>query len=184
MPTFELPALTGDVLIAAIIIFLLRVVGVTLATVRVLITLRGQKIPAAIMGFFEVLVYVLAIGAVVNNLSNVWNLLGYCLGFAAGTLVGMTIDDYLALGYATVSVISRYKGQNLAEAVREAGYGATVEWGQGRAGTVGVVRITVRRREVSSVVELADQADPDAFVTVEEARSIRRGYLRTARHER
>ena len=184
MPTFEFPALTGDVVIAAATIFLLRVVGVTLATLRVLITLRGHKVPAAIMGFFEVLVYVLAIGAVVNNLSNVWNLLGYCLGFAAGTLVGMSIDDHLALGYATVSVISRYKSQNVAEAVREAGYGATVEWGQGRAGTVGVVRITVRRREVRSVVDLADRADPDAFVTVEEARSIRRGYLRTARHER
>ena len=96
----------------------------------------------------------------------------------------MTIDDYLALGYATASVISRYNSQNVAEAVREAGYGATIEWGQGRAGTVGVVGITLRRRVVSSVVELADQVDPDAFVTVEEARSIRWGYMRTARHER
>ncbi|MDX1614818.1 MAG: DUF5698 domain-containing protein [Candidatus Promineifilaceae bacterium] len=184
MLSFEFPPLTAAVLSAALLIFVLRVIGVTLATVRVLIMMRGRKLLSAAMGFFEVLVYVLAIGEVVNNLSNVWNLLGYCLGFAVGTLVGMVLEEYLALGYATVRIVSRYKGQHVAEAIREAGYGATVEWGQGRAGTVSMILVTVRRKEINAVVAVADGVDPEAFVTVEETRTIRRGYMRIARHER
>ncbi len=184
MPEFELPALSGAVITGAVIIFVLRIIGVTLATLRVLIMMRGRKILAASMGFFEVLVYVLAIGQVVNNLGNVWNLLGYCLGFAAGTLIGMSIEERLALGYATIRIVSRYNGQHMADAIRVAGYGATIDWGQGRDGTVGIVYVTVRRREIDAVVNLADEVDDEAFVTVEDTRTIRRGYMRIARHER
>ena len=184
MLTFEIPPLSAQVLWAVFLIFVLRVIGVTLATVRVLIMTRGKKLVAASIGFFEVMVYALAIGQVVNNLSNVWNLLGYSFGFAVGTLVGMWLEERLALGYATVRIVSKYKGQAVADAIREGGYGATVEWGQGRNGAVGLVTATVRRKEVEAVCALADQVDEDAFVTVEEARTIRRGYMRIARHER
>lgn len=184
MPAFEIPALTGQVIIAFFTIFVLRIIGVTLATIRVLIMMRGKKVLSASIGFFEVLVYVLAIGPVINNLANVWNLLGYCLGFAMGTLVGMWLEERLALGHATVRIVSRYKGNAVADAIRDAGYGATIEWGQGRDGAVGLVVATVRRKEVRAVCALADRVDPNAFVTVEEARTIRRGYMRIARHER
>lgn len=184
MLTFEIPPLTNEVLWGVLLVFVLRVVGVTLATVRVLIMTRGKKLLAASIGFFEVMVYALAIGYVVNNLSNVWNLLGYSLGFAVGTLVGMWLEERMALGYASVRIVSKYRGHALANAIRDAGYGATVEWGEGRNGAVGLVVATVRRREVESVCALADQVDPSAFVTVEETRTIRRGYMRIARHER
>jgi uncharacterized protein YebE (UPF0316 family) len=184
MPEFEIPFLSGEVITAVLIILLLRVIGVTLATFRVLIMMRGQKLLSAFIGFFEVLVYVLAIGEVVNNLSNVWNLLGYCLGFALGTLIGMSLEERLALGYATIRIVSRFNGQRIAEVIREEGHGATVEWGQGKEGTVGMVYITVRRKHVDAILKLADSQDPEAFVTIGETRSIRRGYMRIARHER
>jgi uncharacterized protein YebE (UPF0316 family) len=184
MPTFEVPPPTPQVLAAFLLIFVLRIVGVTLSTIRVLIMMRGKKVISASIGFFEVLVYVLAIGPVVNSLGNVWNLLGYCLGFAAGTLVGMGLEEHLALGYASVRIVSKYKGYEIARAIRDAGYGATAEWGQGRDGAVGLVVATVRRKEIASVCALADQVDSKAFVTVEETRTIRRGYMRIARHER
>jgi uncharacterized protein YebE (UPF0316 family) len=184
MPAFEIPPPTLEVVGAFLLIFVLRIFGVTLSTIRVLIMMRGQKLTSASIGFFEVLVYVLAIGPVVNNLGNVWNLLGYCLGFAVGTLVGMKLEEQLALGYASIRIVSKYKGTAVADAIREAGYGATLELGRGRDGAVGLVTATVRRKEVSSVCELADRVDPAAFVTVEETRTIRRGYMRIARHER
>jgi uncharacterized protein YebE (UPF0316 family) len=184
MLIFEFPPLSAYVLWAALMILILRIVGVTLATVRTLIMMRGSKVLSASIGFFEVLVYALAIGQVVNNLSNVWNLLGYSLGFALGTLVGMWMEERLALGYATVRIISKDKGQAIANAVRGAGYGATVAWGQGQDGLVDMVTVTVRRREIKTVYTLADELDSSAFVTAEDARSIRRGYMRIARHER
>lgn len=184
MPAIEVPPLSPEVLWAGFIIFVLRVIGVTLATIRVLIMMRGRKLTSASIGFFEVLVYVLAIGQVVSDLANVWNLIGYSLGFAVGTLVGMWLEEQLAMGFASVRIVSKYKGCALADAIRDAGYGATVEWGQGRSGTVGLVVATVRRKEVDAVCNLADQVDPSAFVTVEEMRTIRGGYMRIARHER
>jgi uncharacterized protein YebE (UPF0316 family) len=184
MFAFQVSPLSLEVLWAVLIIFVLRVIGVTLATIRVLIMMRGKKLTSASIGFFEVLVYALAIGQVVNDLSNVWNLIGYSLGFAVGTLVGMWLEERLAMGYASARIVSKSKGHAVADAIRNAGYGATVEWGQGRSGTVGLVVATVRRKEVDAVCALADQVDSSAFVTVEETRTIRRGYMRIARHER
>ena len=184
MLAFEIPPLTTQVLWGGFLIFVLRVIGVTLATMRVLIMMRGKKLLSASIGFFEVLVYVIAIGRVVNDLANIWNLLGYSLGFAVGTLVGMWLEERLAMGYASVRIVSKQKGHVVAEAIREAGYGATLEWGRGRNGVVGMVLATVRRKEVAEVCAVADRVDPSAFVTVEETRSIRRGYMRIARHER
>lgn len=180
----NVPPLTAAALSAALFIFVLRVFGVALSTVRVLVMMRGQKLASVVLGFFEVLVYVIAIGQVVSNLSNVWNVLGYCLGFSVGTLVGMWLDEKLVLGYANVRIVSRNKAQKLADSIRGAGYGATVGWGSGRTGTVGVVTATVRRNEVGEVCRLADNADPDAFVTIEEARAVRRGYMHMTQREK
>jgi uncharacterized protein YebE (UPF0316 family) len=184
MLSFEIPPLTAQVIWAFLLIFILRIVNVTLSTIRMLIMMRGKKVLSASIGFFEVLVYVLAIGPVINNLSNVWNLLGYCLGFAVGTLAGMGLEGWMALGYASVRIVSKEKGYAVAQAIREGGYGATVERGHGRDGAVDVVIATVRRKEVGSLCALADQIDPSAFVTVEETRTIRRGTMRIARPER
>lgn len=184
MPHFEIPALTVPVIEAALFIFVLRVVGVALSTVRVLVMMRGQKVLSMVMGFFEVLVYVVAIGQVVSNLSNVWNILGYCLGFSAGTLIGMWMDERFILAFANVRIVSRYNAQRLGDRIREEGYGATVAWGSGQKGSVGIVTATVRRQEVAAVCRLAEDVDPDAFVTVEEARAVRRGYMHITQREK
>lgn len=184
MPQFEIPQLTWPIVQAALFIFVLRVVGVALSTVRVLVMLRGQKLLSMAMGFFEVLVYVIAIGQVVSNLSNVWNVLGYCLGFSAGTLVGMWLDERFIMGFSNVRIVSRYKAQRLGDRIREEGYGATVAWGSGQKGSVGIVTATVRRQEVSAVCQLAEDVDPDAFVTIEEARAVRRGYMHLVQREK
>ncbi len=183
MPEFEIPVLTLPVVQAALFIFVLRVIGVALSTVRVLVKMRGQKLLSMVMGFFEVLVYVIAIGQVVNNLENVWNILGYCLGFSAGTLIGMWLDERFVRGFASVRIVSRYKAQRLGDSIREAGYGATVAWGSGQRGSVGIVTATVLRQEVPAVCRVADEVDPEAFVTVEEARAVRRGYMHMQREK-
>lgn len=180
----EFTPLTGAVLLGATLIFLLRVIGITISTVRVLVMMRGQKLLSAVMGFFEVLVYVLAIGEVVNNLSNAWNILGYCLGFSTGTLVGMWLDERMVGGYANVRIISRYQAQGIAEAIRDAGYGATLDWATGRGGSVGMVMATVRRKEVTELCDLADHVDSTAFITVDEARTVRRGYMHLTQREK
>lgn len=180
----DIPPLTWAVLGAAAWIFLLRVIGVTISTVRVLVMMRGRKLASVVMGFFEVLVYVIAIGQVVNNLSNVWNILGYCFGFSAGTLVGMWLDERTTSGFSAVRIMSRTHAQRVADVLHDAGYGATIGWGLGKQGSVGMVLAIVRRREVDEVCAIADQVDSKAFVTIEETRTVRRGYMHLAQREK
>lgn len=184
MFTFEIPPLTGQVFLGALFIFALRVIGIAISTLRVLAMMRGKKAAAFVAGFFEVLTYVVAIAEVVNNLDNVWNVLGYCLGFSVGTVAGMLLDDRTASGFVNVRIISRYKAQNIVEEIHKAGYGATVGWGHGRGGTVGMIVAVVRRKEGDRLCALAEEIDPNAFITIEDARSVRRGYLRAGTLER
>ena len=169
---------------AALFIFVLRVIGVSLSTIRVLIMMRGKKLLSASVGFFEVMVYAIAIGQVVQNLSNWWNLLGYCLGFAVGTLLGIWLEERIALGYTTIRVVSAERAHAIAEAVRRAGHGATEMWGEGKKGQVGMVKAVVKRKEAEPLCQLIDRIDPEAFITIEETRAVQHGYLRAARHAR
>lgn len=182
MPNFEIPPFSAEVFLAALFIFIIRLAGIAFSTVRVLLMMRGHRLGTAITGFIEVILFVIAIGGVVNNLSNIWNILGYALGFVAGTLTGMWIDEKTATGFVNVRIISRYRAQNIVEKIHEAGYGATVGWGHGRGGTVGMILAIVRRRDVNDIQEISESIDPEVFITVEDARSVKRGYMHIGRN--
>jgi uncharacterized protein YebE (UPF0316 family) len=166
-----------------VLIFCLRIVDVSLATLRMLLVVRGRRIPVPIIGFFEVLIWVVAVGSAIRNLHSGWHLLGYAGGFATGNVVGLWIEEKLAFGLATVRVISRRPGLGLAGKLRERGFGATEFAGHGREGPVAVTYTVVKRRQIPGVMRLIDQEDPGAFVTVEEPKSIRRGWLFSSRRK-
>jgi uncharacterized protein YebE (UPF0316 family) len=165
-------------------IFVLRVLGVSLSTVRVLLMTRGMKLISAVFGFFEVLVYAIAIGKVVQDLNNIPNLISYCLGFSVGTLLGMLLEERIAIGFATIRVVYPGQSHQIAEAIRHAGYGATEGIAHGKEGIVGTIKTIVRRREVEAVCGIIYQCAPDAFITIEDTRKVTHGYLRAVRHER
>lgn len=167
---------TGPIL-GGLVIFIARVVNVSLGTIRTVVSVRGQKYLATAIGFVETLIFILAISNVLQNVGNIWNVLGYCGGFATGTLVGLVIEERLALGYVTVQAISPSPNDSIASALRGAGYGATEVIGKGLDGNVHVVTAVVKRRNVSNVVGLINEADKDAFVTVENTGRVLRGHL-------
>jgi uncharacterized protein YebE (UPF0316 family) len=170
-----------DLFLEALLIFALRVLGIAVSTLATLMTVQGRKLPAVAAGFVTSLVYVVAIGKVVANLSNVWNILAYSGGFAVGTLVGMAFEQRLSLGFAEVRIISAEKSGPLAEALREAGFGVTELFGHGRERSVGIVEVIGPRKSVNAVLEIAKSADENAIVTVTEARTVLRGYWRPTR---
>jgi uncharacterized protein YebE (UPF0316 family) len=158
-------------------IFALRVLDVSLATTRMLLTIRGVRYFVPVLGFFEALIWVLAVGTAIAHLDSPMHVLGYAGGFAVGTLVGQWLEGKLALGLATFQIVSRTGGVEIAEALRARGFGVTEFLGQGREGTVEVLNTVVRRRQVRDVLAEVDRWDPDAFVSVEEPRAIRRGWM-------
>ena len=123
------------------------------------------------------MIFILAISKVLQSENNVWNILGYSSGFAVGTWVGLKIEERLALGYAAVQVISQTAGQEIATALREAGYGVTEMLGEGLRGQVHVITTVANRRDIASIMELASQVDETAFVTVDDASRVYRGHL-------
>lgn len=166
-----------EMIVGGLLIFLARLVNVSMATVRTLLGMRGQKGLSTAIGFFESLIFILAISQVLQDVGNVWNVIGYCGGFAAGTLVGLVIEEKLAVGYAIVMAISQDYGAEIASALREAGYGVTEMAGEGLAGRVHVVTTVVKRRDIPAIMALVSGVDEAAFVTVDDANRVYRGHL-------
>lgn len=160
-----------------LVIFGLRIVDVSLATTRMLLAVRGQRVLVPVIGFFEVLIWLFAAGSAIQYLDSPLHVIGYAAGFAAGNVVGLWVEEKLALGLATVRVISEHGGVEAADALREEGFGVTEFAGQGRRGTVEVLYTVVRRSQVKRILALVNEWAPDSFVTVEEPRSIQRGWL-------
>lgn len=156
-------------------IFGLKFFGEAIRTVRVLAMMRGGKLSSAVLGFIEVLISLIAIGLVVNNLSNIWNILSYSMGFTAVILLGMKLEEKLAFGYVCVNIFSKNKARDIVDALRDSGFGATLNWGWGRDGSIGVVMTAIQRRKVPAVNSLAEDVDPRAFLIVDEVRSIQNG---------
>lgn len=159
-------------------IFILRLGDMSLDTLRVLFVIRGQRKFAWLLGFFQSLIWVLAITSVLRNLDNPFNIVGYATGFATGNVVGMMIEERLAIGHGHIRIMSPSRGTAIAQALREAGYAATELSGRGRDGTVSVINSSVRRRDIRMVEDKVRSIDPEAFVTVQEVRPLQRGFWR------
>jgi uncharacterized protein YebE (UPF0316 family) len=167
-----------EVLTLAVGIFVLRVVGNMLTTLRTVMLVRGQKVRSSILAVFESLVFAVALGSVVSNLGNIANLTAYVTGYAVGGYLGLVVEDRLIQKYVAVHIISPRCSHDIAQAIRDAGYGATENWGMGASGEVGSVTSVVVHMQVKAISTIVQNIDRDAFIMMEELRGISRGYFR------
>jgi len=158
-----------------ILIFLARVCDVTLGTLRIIFVSRGRRRVAPLLGFFEVLIWIVVIGQLVQHLQSPTAYIGYAGGFAAGNFVGMWLEDRLALGTFILRVMVSGDGKSLAKKIHDAGFGVTRVAGEGSAGPVELIYTVVKRKHVRCVMAIIHEASPGAFVTVEEVRSFEKG---------
>lgn len=165
----------------ALFIFVLRLTDVSMGTMRMIMVMRGTRYWAALLGFVEVTIWVVAISQVIGHLDNVWSVVGYSGGFATGTLLGMWLENKLALGYLDFHIVSMTKGQELVQKIRQAGYGATQVRAEGQSGPVYLINVVVPRKQMAEVLNLVNKIDAGSFVTVDEARQVVRGYRRLAK---
>lgn len=163
----------------ALLIFALRIVDVSLDTMRVIFAIRGRRGLAAVLGFCMALVWIFAVGNAVKHVDSILHILGYAGGYAAGTFVGITIERMVAYGVSMVRIISAHGGVEIAHALRERGYGVTEVAGYGREGRVEVLFAAVNRSHLDDVMGIVNRWDDGAFVTIEEPKDIRGGLLRT-----
>ena len=162
-----------------LLIFLMRIVDVSLDTMRVILAVRGKRGITALLGFFQALIWIFAVGNAIRHLDSILHILGYAAGYATGTFVGVTIEGFLAYGVAMTRIVSSHGGEDIATALRDRGYGVTKVPAQGREGPVEVLFAAVERSHLPDVMEIVERLDDGAFVTVEEPKIMRGGLLRT-----
>jgi uncharacterized protein YebE (UPF0316 family) len=162
-------------LVLPALIFCARIIDVSMGTVRVIFVSRGLKYLAPVVGFFEILIWLLAIGQIMKNLSNPACYIAYAGGFAMGNFVGICIAEKLSLGIALIRVVTTKDALPLVEHLKAENYGVTSIDGHGSSGQVKVVFTIVPRREVYSVVELIKKFNPQAFYSIEEVGFVEKG---------
>ena len=158
-----------------LLIFLARVTDVSLDTMRILFISRGRKAIAPVLGFVQVLIWLLAIRQIFLNLSNPACYVAYAGGFATGTWVGILLEEKLAIGVQVVRVITRVDAAELIGYLRGEGHGVTYVDGHGATGKVSVIYTIAKRQDVPLIIEAVTRFNPKAFYTVEDIRSMSEG---------
>lgn len=162
-----MPFATLPIWALALLIFAVRIVDVSLGTLRTISVIQGRLALSVVLGFFEVLVWIGALSRVISVSDSPVLMIAYAGGFAAGNAVGIALDRRLALGAVVVRIISPNTGVEIVQALRNAGYRATTFHGTGRDGPVTLIYVMCRRRQLASLLQVARRQQPDLFYTVE-----------------
>ncbi|HLJ96903.1 MAG TPA: DUF5698 domain-containing protein [Gemmataceae bacterium] len=164
-----------------LMVFVAELCVVTISTMRIIFVSRGMKVLAPILGFFEVSIWLFAIGQIMQNLSDVGCYLAFAGGFTIGNFLGVLIEKKLAIGNAVVRVITPRDVTALLDALQTAEYGVTTLDARGGTGPVKMVLTAVRRKELDKVVAIIKEFDANAFYSVDDLQSLAAGIFPSAR---
>ncbi len=167
-------------IVIPVFIILARIVDVSIGTLRIIFVSKGMKIVAPILGFFEVIIWLLAIGQIMQNLTNVVNYIAYGFGFALGNYLGIYIERKLSIGFEVIRIITRRSATKLLKYLASSGYRFTMVDAQSDEGAVNVIYMPLKRRDVRNVIHNIKKHNPKAFYTLESLQSVSGdvGYLR------
>ena len=165
-------------ILTAILILLARVIDVSLGTIRILLLMQGSRLYAAIIGFFECLIYIFILGTVVQHLDNPLNLIFYSLGFALGNFIGSLFEEKIALGHVTVQLISKNCSHLLIQEIRSMGFGITNWNGYGKDQMERcLLHILIKRKYLPALLKKIEIIDPECVITVLDAKKISGGFF-------
>jgi uncharacterized protein YebE (UPF0316 family) len=165
-------------------IFLARIMDVTLGTIRIIFVTKGIRKIAPVFGFFEVLIWLLAISRIMQDLDNWVCYIAYAAGFATGNFVGMYFEEKLAIGHELIRVITRKDARELIEGLRTKGYGVTSVKAQGIEGEVAVIFIIARRSRIQDILDMINRFNPRALYTVESIKYVNRDIFFRSENDR
>ena len=152
------------------LIVVARVSDITLDTVRTVFIVQGRRTWAAVLGFFEALIFILAVSKVLQHCDHPAYPLAYALGFAGGTYLGITIEQWLGFGEQSVAIFTRH-ADVLASALRSSGFRVTKLDGEGRDGPIEVLYVHLPRKQTERLAALVRQHDPLSYYVVQDIRA-------------
>jgi len=164
-----------------LLIFLARIGDQTIGTMRLIFLSKGHKLLAPFLGFFEVIIWLIAVSQIMKHLDNVLCYIAYGGGFAMGNYIGMVIEEKLSLGNVLIRIIPRKDTSELISYLRENNYGVTSVKAEGSKGQVDIVFTIIKRKDIESVVGIINRFNPNAFYTIEDVKAINEGIFKKSR---
>ena len=151
------------------LIIVARIVDVSLGTLRTVFIVHGRKGIAFLLGFFEVLIWVLVISSIIQNLQGPLYVISYSLGFALGTYIGVALEGFFAAGNQMIRIFTK-EGATMAAELRERGFTVTQFEGTGHEGPVSMLFLEARRRKTPEVLRFVTETEPACFYIVDDVR--------------
>lgn len=164
--------------ILPVLIFLARISDQSIGTVRLIFLSKGYKHLAPFLGFFEVIIWLVTVGQIMQHLDNVLCYIAYGAGFATGNYIGMVIEEKLSIGNVLIRIIPRKDSLDLIKFLRENNYGVTSVEADGAKGRVDIVFTIIKRKDIDHVVSIINEFNPAAFYTIEDIKAIKEGIFR------
>jgi uncharacterized protein YebE (UPF0316 family) len=162
-------------LVLPLLVFLARVLDVTLGTLRIIFISQGKRTLAPILGGIEVFIWITIVSQIVRSANNILAYIAYAVGFAVGNYIGMYIEGRLAIGTLLVLTIVQDHSERLTTRLHSAGFGVTCADGEGANGPVKLVYTIVPRRSLKVVLNIIHESHPHAFLTIQDVRSTQQG---------
>lgn len=161
--------------ILPLLIFCARICDVSIGTMRIIFVSKGKRNIAPILGFFEVLIWIIVVSRVMQNLDNYLTYVAYAAGFATGNFVGMIIEERLAVGVQLIRVITNQQGPELVRQLSAGGFGATMVDGHGARENVSLIYTIVPRNDLGKVLGIINTFNPKAFYSIEDVKATSEG---------
>ncbi len=161
--------------ILPMLIFVARILDVTIGTIRIVFISKGHKILSPLLGFFEVLIWVLAISKIFEHLNNFAYYLAYAGGFAVGNYVGLLIEEKIAIGKVVIRIITRKSANSLINALHDESFGVTIVPAQGMEDNVHIIYTVLKRHDIDKVINMIKKYNPRSFYSIEDVRHVSQG---------
>lgn len=155
-----------------LLIFFSRILDVSLGTLRIIFVSKGMRYLAPLIGFFEVLIWLIVISHIMQKMSSPIYYFAYAAGFAAGNYFGIFLENRLAMGYTFLRIITRTGAKELIVNLRELNYRVTHVPAIANSGKVEVIFLPTRRKEIPKLVKIVNQFNPNAIFTIEDMRGV------------
>lgn len=162
-------------IVLPLLIFLARVIDVSMSTIRILFIARGIQSLAALLGFFEALLWVVVVSSLMNNLTSPFYFIVFAAGFAAGNYVGISIERHLYIGKVALRIITRENADALVKYFRAEGFGITAVDAEGSIGPVKILYSIIERKDLNVVIEEVKRFNPRAFYSLEDVKKVSDG---------
>lgn len=153
-------------------IFFARIFDVSLGTLRIMFVSKGMRGKATMLGFVEVLIWILIVGQIFQNLDNWLNYVAFAGGFSAGTFVGMFIEERMKMGVQIFRIIIDEENEVLVKKLQEADFRVTEIDGSGRYGPVKILFTIAKRKRRQDLADVVSKYSPNAFYSVEDVKHV------------